>query len=93
MPLEYMRENGDIGHSEIRINDIIEILEHFSLVKISFNGVVIYNDYDGEENECPKNLIPMRLWNSEKYIITSIKIEIVDFHHAIVEMFGKYCDA
>lgn len=92
MYVEYTRENGCLGNSEISINDAIEVLERFSPVQISFNGVIIYDDYDCEETEPFKDLICKRLWKIEKYTVTSIKIEIVDFHHTIIKMYGEYCN-
>lgn len=92
MYVEYTRENGCLGSSEISINDAIEVLERFSPAQISFNGVIIYDDYNREETEPLKDLICKRLWKSEKYTVTSIKIEIVDFHHTIIEMNGIYCN-
>lgn len=77
--------------SEITLREAITKSEDFLPVKIIFNGVVLYNDYDdNEESDAPLNLIPDRLWQFDKYIATSINIEIVDFHHSIVTIQGEY---
>ena len=85
--------------SEITLMSAIEKIKPFSPVKIVFNGIVLYNDYDSntdDENGLfgeilpPLNAIPERLWKFDRYIVTSLNIEIVDFHHCIVTMQGEY---
>lgn len=79
--------------SEITLREAIEKVDGFCPVKIIFNGVILYNDYDSEgdgEHDVPLNLIPNRIWQFDKYIATSISIEIVSFHHSIVIIQGKY---
>ena len=78
--------------SEINLREAITSIKDFLPVKIIFNGVVLYNDYDGdeEESDTPLNLIPDRIWQFDKYIVTSINIKIVDFHHSIVTIRGEY---
>ena len=79
--------------SEIAIRDAIAYIDNFCPVKIIFNGIILYNDYDGEddgERDIPLNVIPNRIWQFDKYIVTSINIEIVEFHHSVVSMQGEY---
>ena len=79
--------------SEITLREAIGYIDNFFLpVKIIFNGVILYNDYDGDkgESDVPLNLISNRIWQFDKYIATSINIEIVDFHHSIVTIQGEY---
>ena len=78
--------------SEITLREAITNIKDFLPVKIIFNGVVLYNDYDDDEGEsdAPLNLIPDRIWQFDKYIATSINIEIVDFHHSIITIQGEY---
>lgn len=80
-------------NSEITIRESIEYIDQFCPMKIIFNGIILYNDYDGDddgENDIPLNVIPNRLWQFDKYIVTSINIEIVEFHHSIISMQGEY---
>ena len=80
-------------NSEITLRWAIEYTDQFCPAKIIFNGVVLYNDYDGDENgesDIPLNVIPNRIWQFDKYIVTSINIEIVEFHHSIISMQGEY---
>mgnify|MGYP003427614526 CR=1 FL=1 len=42
------------------------------------------------KSDAPLNLIPDRIWQFDKYIATSINIEIVDFHHSIITIQGEY---
>ena len=80
-------------NSEITLREAIENVDIFCPVKIIFNGVVLYNDYDGDDDgECdsPLNVIPDRIWQFDKYIVTDINIEIMEFHHSIISMQGEY---
>lgn len=85
--------------SEITLKEAIEMVNGFSPVKIVFNGVVLYNDYDSDieveegvygEVCPPSNVVLSRLWNFEKYVVTYLNIEIVDFHHSVVTLIGEY---
>ena len=80
-------------HSEITLRDAIERADVFYPVKIVFNGIVLYNDYDGDEdgeNKVPLDIVPKRIWQFDKYIVTSMNIEIVEFHHSILTIQGEY---
>ena len=75
--------------SEINLREAIEYVDAFCPVKIVFNGIILYNDYDDEEDESygenkpPMDVVPDRLWQFDKYVVTSINVEIVQFHHII----------
>ena len=87
-------------NSEITLREAIEYVDKFSPVKIVFNGIILYNDYgedvieieDGVygENRLPIDIVPNRLWQFDNYVVTSINIEIVEFHHSVVTMQGEY---
>lgn len=79
-----------MGYSEITLRDAIEKVDCFCPVKIIFNGVILYDDYDGEEEGVTLKVIPNRIWQFDKYIVTSINIDVVEFHHAIISMQGEY---
>lgn len=86
--------------SEISLREAIECVDKFCPVKIVFNGIILYNDYDENmveiengvygEDKPPMDVIPDRLWQYDKYVVTSINIEIVEFHHSIVTIQGEY---
>lgn len=76
--------------SAITIREAIEMAREFCPVKISFNGIVLYDDYYFDENEPLMNVVPNRIWQFDKYIVTSMNIEIVEFHHSIITMQGEY---
>lgn len=81
--------------SEITLREAIEKTNNLSPVKIIFNGIVLYNDYDDEgdgECEIPLNVVPERLWQFDHYVVTSINIKIVQFHHSIIIIQGEYRD-
>ena len=89
-----MRKN-----SEITLREAIEKIDAFCPTKIVFNDIILYNDYDSDveiedgvwgENDIPLNVIPNRLWQFDNYIVTSLNVEVVEFHHSVVTMQGEY---
>lgn len=86
--------------SEITLREAIEKIEAFSPVQIIFNDIYLYNDYGEDvieirdgiygEDKPPMTVIPDRLWQFDKYVVTELNIEIVEYHHSIVKMRGKY---
>ena len=86
-------------NTELTLRKAIEKVNAFCPVKIIFNGIVLYNDYDSDveiedgvfgENDIPSNVIPNRIWQFDKYVVTSVNIEIVEFHHSIITIQGEY---
>ena len=77
-------------NSEITLIEALSMLEPFSPVRITFNGVLLYDDYDYDETASVEEVLSERLWKAESYIVTDIKIKIVEFHHSIVELCGRY---
>ena len=97
--------NGDdMKCSELTLYDVIKYVDRFCPVKIIYNGTVLYNDYDSnmvidrtEDGEPlygeimpPMCVVPDRIQPIDKYIVTSLNIDIVDFHHSVVTIQGKY---
>ena len=85
--------------SEITLIETVAMLKAFAPIKITFNDIVLYNDYDSEieiesglfgENKAPLEVIPERLWQAKDYIVTDIQISIVHHHHSIVKLKGRY---
>lgn len=88
-----------MANSELTLRRAIECVDVFCPVKILYNSIVLYNDYDGNieieegiigESGTPIDVIPERIWQFDHYIVTSINVEIVEFHHAVVTMSGEY---
>lgn len=86
-------------NSELTLREALEKVDEFYPVKIVFNGIVLYNDYDSiiemapniyGESDAPLIVVPDRLWQFDNYIVTSVTIEIVEFHHSIITMQGEY---
>ena len=87
-------------NSQISLREAIRYVDKFCPVKIVFNGIILYNDYDEDaieikdgvygENKSPMDVVADRLWQFDNYVVNSINIEIVDFHHSIIELFGIY---
>jgi len=85
--------------SKITLCEAIKKVSNFCPVKIIFNGIILYNDFDSEveiedgiygEVDLPENVIPKRLWQFDKYVVTSLNIEIVEYHHSIITIQGEY---
>ena len=87
-------------NSEISLREAIKYADKFCPIKIIFNGIVLYNDYDEDtieiedgiygEDKLPMDVVTDRLWQFDNYIVNSINIKIVKFHHSIIELFGVY---
>jgi hypothetical protein len=86
--------------SEINLREAIEYVDKFCPVKIVFNGIILYNDYDENaieiedgvfgENKPPMDVVADRLWQFDNYVVTHINVEIVEFHHSVITMQGEY---
>lgn len=85
--------------SEITLIEALSMLDGFAPIKISLNGIVLYNDYDSEVEVEPgvygevtpwQDVVMKRLWQSKDYIITDISVKIVQHHHSIISMRGRY---
>ena len=87
-------------NSEISLREAIKYIDKFCPVKIVFNGIILYNDYDENvieieegvygENKSPIDVVADRLWQFDNYIVNSINIELVEFHHSVITMQGEY---
>lgn len=85
--------------SAIALIDAIVMLKAFAPIKIIFNDIVLYNDYDSAlevepgvygENRLLVDVIQERLWQAKDYIVTDIRISIIHHHHSIVKLTGRY---
>ena len=82
-------------NSTITLEEVIRYVDAFCPCKIVFNNFVLYNDYDYDdyemdgEAEPPLIAIPERIKNLKDIIVTSLEIEIVDFHHSVVKIYGE----
>lgn len=87
-------------HSELYLFDILNKLDSLAPIKISLNGIVLYNDYDScvqigdstmyGETATWQEEVPKRLWQAKEYIVTDVKVKIVEHHHSIIELRGYY---
>lgn len=87
--------------SEITLHEAIRKIDVFCPIKIIFNGIILYNDYDSDveiENGMygeimpPLAIVPSRIKNFDQSIVHSIQIKIVQHHHSIIIMKGEYCE-
>lgn len=85
--------------SEITLDEVIKYLQFFNPVKVTFNDLVIYNDYDSTteiEEDIYGEVLPLvavapaRIQSYKKSIVMSVNIDIVDFHHATIHIQGEY---
>lgn len=83
-----------------RILEILEELNVFAPIKISINGIVLYNDYDSKEELEPGVLgelftwqvvLPARLKKHFKELdnlaVTGFELKKVHHHHSIINLF------
>lgn len=75
--------------SEITLREAINMIEIFCPIKVVYDDIVLYNDYDDGEQFSPMLVIPMRMRGLENCIVTEIHIEFVDFHHSIITIKGE----
>lgn len=86
--------------SELYLFEVLNKLDSLAPIKISLNGIVLYNDYDScvpvgdstmyGETASWQEEIHKRLWQAKDYIITEAKVKIVQHHHSIIELRGYY---
>ena len=76
-------------HSSLTIADAINGMNFLPPIKVVLNDAVLYDDYDGDEMIPLLDAIKERLPDFEKYIVTSMEINVVSFHHSIVKMVGE----
>ena len=85
--------------SDIKLYEVIDKVESFNPVKVTFNNRVIYNDYGSTTEVTPGiygELLPFfmvapdRIESFKNSIVKSIRVEIVDYHHSVVKIRGKY---
>lgn len=84
--------------SELTLEEILPHINNFAPIKVTFNDIVLYNDYNstyeimpgiyGEEKPLLA-VVPLRIRDFNQSIVSSIDIEIVDFHHSIVKIQGE----
>lgn len=79
-------------HSSLTILDAIRGLEFIPPIKLTFNGSVLYDDYENDETRPLIDAVKERLPAFDKYVVTSMKVDVVSFHHSIVEMSGEIRD-
>ena len=75
--------------SEITLREAINMTEIFCPIKVVYEDIELYNDYDSNEQFSPMLAIPMRMSGLENCIVTEIHIEFVDFHHSIITIKGE----
>ena len=84
--------------SRLTLDEAIRHISIFNPIKVTFNNLVLYNDYDSEVEIGDKVygetapmicLVPDRIKNFKDVIVTSMDIEIVAFHHSIVNIYGE----
>ena len=77
-------------NSVITLYDLLEKIESFCPIKVVFNNIVLYNDIidEGEEDLPLGPAFKNRFWHIKDSIVESTNIEIVEFHHAVVNVTG-----
>jgi hypothetical protein len=73
----------------MKLFEIVNLVDAFLPVKIIFNNLVLYNDYDNDEYKSPLDIIPERIKDCRNSIVEFIEIDIVQNHHSIIRMRGQ----
>lgn len=85
--------------SEITLREAINMTEVFCPIKVIYNDIELYDDYNNDWLENgklvygeilpPQLAIPPRMRGLKDRIVSDIHIEFVDFHHSIVTIKGE----
>jgi hypothetical protein len=89
--------------SEIEFWEALKLLDPMNPIKVIYNKKELYNDYDSKtvlrvlangdklygEVQPPNIIIPARFPELLNKRVYTINIEIVDFHHSVVYMYGE----
>ena len=89
--------------SEIELWEALKMLDSLNPIKVVYNKKELYNDYDSKkvleiledgskvygENTPPDIIIPIRFSELTNKRVYEINIEIVDYHHSIIYMYGE----
>jgi hypothetical protein len=89
--------------SEIEVWEVLKSLDPMNPIKVVYNKKELYNDYDSKtvlevledgdkvygENTPPDVIIPVRFPELLNKHVYAINIEVVDFHHTVVYMYGE----
>ena len=69
------------------------VLEAFNCIQIYWNDEIVWDDNVDIENwKCPEDAFQKwqkRNPNCRKYMVENINIEMIEFHHGIVRMYGR----
>ena len=75
------------------ILEVLDRLSIFSPVKICFNGIELYNDYNSKSEIEPYMIaVPKRLKTAtDNYdvLVSRFELMIVEHHHSIVYLYGE----
>lgn len=89
--------------SEITLREAISMIEIFCPIKVVYDDIELYNDYDSGrvietledgteihgERYPSARVIPLRIKGLESRLVTEIHIEFVDFHHSVITIKGE----
>ena len=89
--------------SEITLHEAINMIEIFCPIKVVYDDIELYNDYDSDrvveiledgteiygERYPSARVIPIRIKGLESRLVTEIHIEFVDCHHSIITIKGE----
>lgn len=98
-----IRRRMKYKQSEIELWEALKLLDQMNPIKVVYNKKELYNDYDSKtvlrvlangdklygEDTPPNVIIPVRFPELLNKRVYAINIEIVDFHHTIVYMYGE----
>lgn len=100
---DVIKQRMKYKQSEIKFGETLKMLDSLNPIKVVYNKKELYNDYDSKtvlrvledgdkvygEDIPPNVIIPVRFPELLNKRVYAINIEIVDFHHSIIYMYGE----
>lgn len=75
-----------MAHSSVTLLEAIDGLAFIPTIKLVVNDNVVYDDYECDEHVALIDAIKERICDIDKYVVIYMNVEIVHFHHSVVEM-------
>lgn len=99
----HIKKRMKYKQSELELREVLKELDSINPCKVTYNNKELYNDYDSKkvlrvdkngdkiygEDIPPNVIIPVRFPELLNKCVYAINIEIVDYHHAILNITGE----
>ena len=99
----YIKRRMKYKQSELELWEVLKQLDSMNPIKVTYNNKELYNDYDSKkvlkvlpdgdkvygEDTPPDVIVPVRFPELLNKCVYAINIEIVNHHHAILNIIGE----